>query len=70
MQKFYNKNFGVKGFTKSVKTFAVLFFTTLLSVKTVANVYVPTTFTDPAFTAINNATGVITAGAGVGRRGR
>ena len=28
--------------------------------------YTPTTFTDPDYTAINNATGVITAGAGVG----
>jgi len=48
------------------KLTAALFFTTLLSVTAEANVYVPTTFTDPAFTTINNATGVITGGAGIG----
>jgi hypothetical protein len=42
------------------------FFPLLFGIKANANVYVPTTFTDPAFTGINNATGVITAGAGIG----
>ncbi|MEP7165115.1 MAG: hypothetical protein ABI741_10485, partial [Ferruginibacter sp.] len=45
---------------------AVFLFSTLYSGNGFANVYVPTTFTDPAYTAINNATGMITAGAGVG----
>src|SRR5258705_8285447 len=45
---------------------ALFLFSILYSGKGFANVYVPTTFTDPAYTAINNATGVITAGAGVG----
>ena len=31
-----------------------------------ANTYTPTIFTDPAYTTINNANGVITAGAGIG----
>src|ERR1700675_1961044 len=64
MQKFYNKNLSVKGFTKRVKIFAVLFFTTFLSVTAFANVYVPNTFTDPAFTSVNTATGAIILPAG------
>ena len=66
MQKFYNKNLCVKGFTKRIKFFVLLLSTTLVSVTSVANVYVTTTFTDPVFTAVNNATGAITAGAGIG----
>ena len=58
MQKFY-KICGVKYFMQRVKTVAVLVLATFLSVTAVANVYVPTTFTDPAYTAINNATGVL-----------
>ena len=46
MQKFYNKNLIVKAFTKRIKFFAVLFFTTILSVTTVANVYNVTNTTD------------------------
>ena len=64
MQKFYNKNLSVKGFTKSVKVFAVLFFTTLLSVSAVAQNYTPNTFADPDFTSVNNATGAIILPAG------
>src|SRR5262245_61465776 len=46
MQKFYNKNLSVKAFTKRIKFFAVLFFATFLSVRTVANVYNVTNTTD------------------------
>ena len=66
MQKFYNKNLSVKGFTKRIKFFVFLLSTTLLSVTSVAQNYTTTVFTDPVFTAVNNATGQITAGAGVG----
>ena len=66
MQKFYNKNLCVKGFTKRFKFFVFLLSATLLSVTVTAQNYTTTTFTDPVFTAVNNATGVITAGAGVG----
>jgi hypothetical protein len=45
---------------------SVFLFSILYSGNGFANVYVPTTFTDPAFTGINNATGAITAGAGIG----
>src|SRR5258705_10858387 len=68
MQKFYYKNFGEKGFTKSVKAFAVLFFTTLLSLTTVANIYVPNTFADPVITTLNNATGEINGGSTISLR--
>jgi Ig-like domain CHU_C associated/Secretion system C-terminal sorting domain len=57
MQKFYNKNLSVKGFTKRVKIFAVLFFTTLLSVTAVANVYNVTNTTDGL--ALNQLRGAI-----------
>jgi hypothetical protein len=66
MQKFYNKILSVKGFTKRFKFFVFLLSATLLSVTAVAQNYTTTTFTDPVFTAVNNATGAITAGAGVG----
>ncbi len=46
MQKLYNKNLSVKGFTNRIKFFAVLFFATFLSVKTVANVFNVTVTTD------------------------
>src|SRR5688572_798658 len=46
MQKFYNKNLIVKGYTKRIKFFAVIFFATLLSVTTVANVFNVTITTD------------------------
>src|SRR5688572_7885799 len=66
MQKFYNKNLSVKAITKRIKFFVFLLSTTLLSATAVAQNYATTTFTDPVFTAVNNATGAITAGAGVG----
>ncbi len=66
MQKSYNKNLSVKGFTKRIKFFVFLLSITLLSLTSVANVYVTTTFTDPVFTTVNTATGAITGGAGIG----
>ena len=57
MQKFYNKNLSAKGFTKRIKFFAVLFFATLLSVTTVANVYNVTNTTDGF--ALNQLRGAI-----------
>ena len=46
MQKSYNKNLSVKGFTTRIKFLAVLFFATFLSVTTVANVFNVTNTTD------------------------
>src|SRR4026207_177862 len=63
MQKSYNKNLSVKGFTKRIKFFVFLLSATLLSLTAVANVYNVTTTTDFAYTSINNATGQITVGA-------
>src|SRR5215212_3704614 len=57
MQKSYNKNLSAKGFTKGIKFFAVLFFATLLSVTTVANVYNVTNTTDGF--ALNQLRGAI-----------
>jgi len=45
---------------------AVFLFSILYAGNGFANVYVPTTFTDHAYTTIDNATGVITGGAGIG----
>src|SRR4030095_273087 len=67
MQKSYNKNLSVKGFTKRIKFFVLLLSTTFLSLTAVANVYNVTTTTDFAYTSINNATGQITVGSGVGQ---
>ena len=65
MPEFYKTN-NATGFSKKVKTFAVVIIATLLSVTAKANTYTPTTFTDPIFTTVNNANGVITGGAGIG----
>src|SRR5688572_26700252 len=67
MQKFYNENLSVKGFTKRIKFFVLLLSATLLSVTVVANIYNVTTTTDFAYTSINNANGQITVGSGVGQ---
>src|SRR4026207_1279382 len=45
---------------------AVFLFAILCANNVSAQNYAPTTFSDPVFTAVNNATGAITAGAGVG----
>jgi hypothetical protein len=68
MQKFYNKNFNVKAFTNSVKIFAVLFFTVLLSGAAVAQDYTPNTFADPVITSLNDATGEINGGTTISLR--
>jgi hypothetical protein len=61
--------------TKSVKKInvrsaivscAVFLFSVLNGGNVFANTYTPNIFTDPIFTAVNNATGAITAGAGIG----
>src|SRR5688572_18335742 len=57
MQKFYNKNLSVNAFNKRIKFFAVLFFATLLSVTTAANVYNVTNTTDGF--ALNQLRGAI-----------
>lgn len=48
------------------KVLPLFLFSILYAGKVMANTYTPTTFTDPSFTAVNNATGAITAGAGIG----
>jgi hypothetical protein len=60
------KSFNKALFCNSFVFCMVFLFSNLYSGKGFANVYVTTTFTDPVFTAVNNATGAITAGAGVG----
>src|SRR5687767_8743077 len=57
MQKFYNKNLSVKGFTKRIKFFVFLLSTTLLSVTAVANVYNVTNTADGL--ALNQLRGAI-----------
>jgi hypothetical protein len=57
MQKVYNQLLIVKGFTKRIKFFAVLFFATLLSATTLATVYNVTNTTDG--TGLNQLRGAI-----------
>ena len=46
MQKFYNKSLAVKYLAKRIKFFAVLFFASLFSITSIANVYNVTNTTD------------------------
>lgn len=67
MQPLPNKYSGEKGFTPGVNLLVVLL-TILLSATAFANTYVPNTFSDPAITSLNNATGAINGGATISLR--